>query len=170
MNKRKYLKALETLVYLAGKEQRSYWVLKMIYFADKEHLRKYGRQIFGDRYIAMKLGPVPSLAYDIVKTAQGVNNWLSSEEPSPTSALDAPNNKILKQRRKANLSLLSKTDIECLDYAYKLLNPLSLTQIHEKSSDKAYHAADENDEMNLENIVVDTLDNGAEVWDYLKGR
>ena len=68
--RRKYRKALETVVYLANKDQRQYWVLKAIYLADKENLSKYGRQIFGDRYIAMQLGPVPSLAYVIVKSVR----------------------------------------------------------------------------------------------------
>ena len=52
--RRKYQKALETVVYLANKDIRQYWVLKAIYLADKEHLQHYGRQIFSDRYIAMK--------------------------------------------------------------------------------------------------------------------
>ena len=33
---RKYRKALETVVYLANKDRRQYWVLKAIYLADKE--------------------------------------------------------------------------------------------------------------------------------------
>ena len=84
---RKYIKALETLVYLANKDQRQYWVLKAIYLADKEHLQKYGRQMFGDRYIAMKLGPVPSLAYDIVKSVRvGAVGYLFPD-PKPETAL-----------------------------------------------------------------------------------
>ena len=36
--------------------------IKLIYLADRLHLRKYGRPIIGDMYWAMKLGPVGSLA------------------------------------------------------------------------------------------------------------
>jgi hypothetical protein len=39
-------------------------VSKVLYFADKEHLEKYGRFICGDSCYAMKHGPVPSQIYD----------------------------------------------------------------------------------------------------------
>ena len=42
-------------------------VFKTLYFADKNHLSKFGRPITGDWYVAMKNGPVPSNLYDIFK-------------------------------------------------------------------------------------------------------
>ena len=47
--------------------------LKTCYFADKEHLNKYLRPIFGARYMAMKFGPVPLEIYEIMK---GEGLWL----------------------------------------------------------------------------------------------
>jgi uncharacterized phage-associated protein len=35
---------------------------KLLYFADKEHLLKYGRPILGDVYFCLPYGPVPSFA------------------------------------------------------------------------------------------------------------
>ncbi len=35
---------------------------KLFYFADKEHLLKYGRPILGDVYFCLPYGPIPSLA------------------------------------------------------------------------------------------------------------
>lgn len=35
---------------------------KLLYFADKEHLLRYGRPILGDVYFCLPYGPVPSLA------------------------------------------------------------------------------------------------------------
>jgi len=43
---------------------------KLFYFADKEHLLKYGRPIIGDVYFALNLGPVPSQADDFFDEAQ----------------------------------------------------------------------------------------------------
>jgi len=37
---------------------------KLLYFADKEHLIRYGRPIIGDKYYALNLGPLPSQADD----------------------------------------------------------------------------------------------------------
>jgi len=42
---------------------------KLLYFADKRHLLRYGRPITGDNYFAMDHGPVPEQAYDIIKAA-----------------------------------------------------------------------------------------------------
>ncbi len=39
---------------------------KLLYFADKHHLVRYGRPIFGDRYHSLDYGPVPSLCLDIM--------------------------------------------------------------------------------------------------------
>ena len=39
---------------------------KLLYFADKYHLIRYGRPIFGDHYHSLDYGPVPSLCLDIM--------------------------------------------------------------------------------------------------------
>ena len=41
-------------------------VSKLLYYADKYHLIRYGRPIFGDRYVHLDHGPVPSKALDIM--------------------------------------------------------------------------------------------------------
>lgn len=47
-------------------------LFKLLYFSDKEHLLLYGRPVFGGHYLAMKDGPVPSQAYDLVKAKVGM--------------------------------------------------------------------------------------------------
>src|SRR5258705_13384540 len=42
---------------------------KLLYFADKRHLLRYGRPILGDNYFGMDHGPVPERAYDQIKAA-----------------------------------------------------------------------------------------------------
>ena len=135
---RKYLKALETVVYLANKDQRQYWVLKAIYLADKEHLKRYGRQIFGDRYIAMKLGPVPSLAYDIVKSVREGAVGYIFPDPTPSTALQiVADNHTVKPARKAELDLLSTSEIECLDFGHNVIKDLTRFVGNEKSKSKS---------------------------------
>jgi uncharacterized phage-associated protein len=46
---------------------------KLFYFADKEHLLRYGRPIIGDVYFALNLGPVPSHADDFFDEAQAAH-------------------------------------------------------------------------------------------------
>jgi hypothetical protein len=164
--RRKYLKALETLVYLANKDERQYWILKTIYLADKEHLKRYGRQIFGDRYIAMKLGPVPSLAYDIVKSVRDGVIGYDFPDPKPITSLRAPDNRTVKPNRKANIDFLSASEIECLNYAYDIIKDLTLPQVRELTHDAAYESVDQDDGMSIIKIV-ETLENGKEVLDYM---
>jgi hypothetical protein len=163
---RKYRKALETLVYVANKDQRNYWILKTIYFADKEHLTKYGRQIFEDSYRAMKQGPVPSLAYDIIKSVRG-DGWFVFDNPDPATALEVPDTRTVLPRRGAEVQFLSRTDIECLDNAHNLIKNLSFTQLKFLSHDKAYKAVEQDEEMTVESIIA-TLENAAEIMGYLR--
>ncbi len=44
---------------------------KILYFADNEHLSKYGRSITGDAYVRMDFGPVPTCIYDLFKAVRG---------------------------------------------------------------------------------------------------
>jgi hypothetical protein len=161
---RKYQKALETILYVANKDQRHYWILKAIYFADKEHLSKYGRQIFDDTYRAMKQGPVPSLAYDIVKFVRG-DGWYSFGETDAKSALMIPDKYTVNPTRPADIELLSQTDMECLDNALNLIKDLSFSVVKELSHDDAYNKVNQDEEISIETIIS-TLNNCNEIADY----
>src|ERR1041385_8562498 len=76
-------KAIETIIYVARKAPIAdrFHVCKIIYFADKYHLQHYGRFVFGDYYVAMKNGPVPSGAYDVIKSAdEGLQQSLATAD------------------------------------------------------------------------------------------
>src|SRR5215216_2210354 len=62
-------KALEVILWFANARQGIdfHSVLKLLFFADKEHLNAYGRPIVGDRYNALPYGPVAQTTYDILK-------------------------------------------------------------------------------------------------------
>jgi uncharacterized phage-associated protein len=63
-----YKKAAQALNYFAikhGGEIDKVHALKLVFFADRYHLRKYGRPITNDQYWAMRLGPVPSGVKDL---------------------------------------------------------------------------------------------------------
>ncbi|MEO6666974.1 MAG: Panacea domain-containing protein, partial [Nitrospiria bacterium] len=66
-------KALQAILFVARMLPGAtfHQISKIIYFADKAHLQKYGRLICGDTYVAMKHGPVPSGIYDILKSVRG---------------------------------------------------------------------------------------------------
>ena len=156
-------KTLEILLYITKRApiKNVYWVLKVLYFADKSHLSNWGRFIGGDSYVALQKGPVPSGAYDILK---GDYRWTYEHESRPP--FEVIDKKQVVPFRDADLDMLSQSDRECLDASIAENGRLSFQQLHDKSSDAAYKAADENDFMSLENIVG-TLPNANLVADYL---
>lgn len=50
-----------------GHNLSQYDLVKTLFLADRAHLNEWGRPITFDNYAAMKHGPVPSLAYDLLK-------------------------------------------------------------------------------------------------------
>jgi uncharacterized phage-associated protein len=159
-------KAIEALLYIAQETTNVYTVLKVMYFADKAHLEKYGRLICGDSYVAMRYGPVPSGAYDLVKSErEDVGCWTGFAKPD---AFTVVGNDIVPKRA-AKLDLLSESDRECLDAALKKYGHLPFGALVEIShQDKAYKAADENDFIPLE-VIVGNLPNGDALLEYLHG-
>jgi hypothetical protein len=156
-------KALEVILYIALQVPDLYHILKIIYFADKEHLSRYGRFINGDSYVAMKDGPVPSQSYDIIKALRGDGLYDLNNEDYNSVTIEENE---VKPNRKANLDFLSQTDLECLDEAINKYKDYSFNQLHIESSDSAYEAADRNNFMSVIDIAK-TLKNSDEVISYL---
>ena len=99
-------KSIETILYLSRRISDSdiYGICKLLYFADKTHLEKYGRFIFGETYCAMQKGATPSNAYDLLKEARD----------KPFAELEINGHQVIALRD-ANLDYLSESDKECLD-------------------------------------------------------
>src|ERR1017187_2521609 len=106
-------KAVEAALYVAARipNPTLHSISKVLFHADKSHISRYGRPISGDRYVAMKHGPVPSATYDILKTLRGDSTF-----PLPQRARDALSVEgyTVRVMRPADESVLSQSDIECL--------------------------------------------------------
>lgn len=157
-------KAIEVLLYVSSRCSDKYKALKVLYFADRDHLSKYGRLICGDRYAAMKHGPVPSHAYDLVQMAS--DEWPFEVEEGVKEALATRGYEIVPLR-KPNTELLSSSEIECLDEAIDKYGNLSFTQLKTLShQDPAFKAADQNDLIPMEALVKSVPD-GDLLWEHL---
>lgn len=66
-NERKATAAAALLLSLHGGTSRYLRLIKLLYLADRESFRRFGRPITGDRYVAMPRGPVLSRVLDLVK-------------------------------------------------------------------------------------------------------
>ncbi|MFH1671244.1 MAG: Panacea domain-containing protein [Candidatus Portnoybacteria bacterium] len=138
-----YKKATQALNLLARKKDgkiNKMKAIKLIFLADRLHLRKYGRPIVGDIYWAMKLGPVGSLTKNIAELSN-----ISKDALVYAKKFIKPVDK-RKQAfislKKEDLSVFSKTDIECIEAVYNKFSDrdqFELAEITHNYSEWARH-------------------------------
>jgi len=126
-----YKKATQELNHFALKEGgciNKMKALKLIYFADRFHLRKYGRLITNDIYYAMDYGPVPSNVKDIAEAT----SFLGDSEKDYSSQYIIPfDNITLQSVKPVDNSLFSDSDIEALDYIWERFGHLDQFELAE---------------------------------------
>lgn len=77
----KIKKAVQALNFIAsnhGGKVNKMKALKLIWLADRLHIRKFGRTILNDRYVAMPNGPVASSTRDILEGNYSFEDYVTS--------------------------------------------------------------------------------------------
>lgn len=120
-----------------------YHLFKIMYFAERAHLAKWGCRINADDFCALDYGPVPTNLYDAVKEIKSgvIKSSLASllAEAVEFAGEDAPN--VLLAKRTPNLDFLSKSDIIELDKSISENALQSFQYLKEASHDKAWQEA-----------------------------
>lgn len=149
-------KGLEALAYIASRWENitAFYAAKVLFFAEKYHINRYARPIVGDTFIAMPNGPVPSTLYDFIK-----GKFDQAGDPEAIlDALDirrAPYPQI-GARRDANMSILSESDVECLDEAIHRCRGRAFTVLSNQThTEKAWKNAPANGVMSYEDMIDD---------------
>lgn len=117
-----YKKATQALNFFARKKDNKInkmKAIKLIYLADRLHLRKYGRPIVGDKYFAMKYGPVGSQTKNIAELSCVSEEVVSYAKKYIKPITICKENDSLVSIKKDDLSVFSDTDVECLEIIYK---------------------------------------------------
>lgn len=150
-------KAISVILYVANRLTRKdfHKIFKVIYFADKEHLSDWGRTISGDSYIAMNAGPVPTRIYDMLKIVRGDSLYSTNKELFAfySQYFEVNGGYFLEPQKEADMSLLSKSDVECLDKSIAENNDLNFSQICEKSHDFAWNNTPRDSMMDFSDIL-----------------
>ncbi|MFA7288297.1 MAG: Panacea domain-containing protein [Melioribacteraceae bacterium] len=146
-------KTLETILYISEKSQDLYKILKIIYFSDIIHLKKFGRFITEDNYIAMENGPVPSGAYDIIKMVRDNFPFNQDYKDAVSASLKVTNRTSIQPKRKFNEKVLSKSEIAAIDQSIKENIGLTFNELKNKSHDFAHKNADVNGLISVKDIV-----------------
>jgi len=155
-------KALEVLLYVARRCPDTYTALKVVYFADRLHLSRFGRLICGDRYVAMDNGPVPSGLYDIVKFVRGDGAFVMRVPAKEAFTVQDYN---IIPARDPDPQHLSESDIECLDESIVEYGNKTFAEL-KRISHASLREADHNDFISMESLTR-SLENGEELWNYL---
>lgn len=158
-------KAVEAALFIARRIRNPtlHAISKVLYHADKTHLGRYGRPISGDRYVAMKHGPVPSATYDIFKALRGEASFPLSERARSAMAIEEYT---VRPLREADEAVLSTSERECLTASAAEHGAKSFGQRSADSHGPAWQAADENDLIVLEDLLLE-IENRDELREHL---
>jgi uncharacterized phage-associated protein len=115
VNFEKCTQALNFFAHKAGGHINKMKALKLVFFADRYHVRKYGRLLTNDSYMAMEHGPVPSKTKDIAES----NNYLEdSIKNYSENFIDPINNLVLRSKSEVDEDVFSESDLEALNFAW----------------------------------------------------
>jgi uncharacterized phage-associated protein len=152
-------KTVEVLAYVAKQWSgiTPFFISKVLFFADRDHLCAYGRPVTGDTYIAMPAGPVPSRVYDIVKD----NLDLFGDPKAIVDAVRIDHNEKtarIYSRRDPNLDMLSETDTAVLDQSIRFCRDRSISDLSRIThQEAAWTEAPINGVMDLELLVPEDM-------------
>lgn len=125
-----------------GRNVSQYDLVKTLFLADRAHLNEWGRPVTYDNYCAMLHGPVPSLAYDLLKgNAKAMNDhrldglpWKAVVTHSKKTKHFFPVDGGLNPH-----DFLSSSDVEALENSLSVVHSLGFGQIRRLThEDPAY--------------------------------
>ncbi len=112
----KATQALNLLAMFSGSKINKMKAIKLIWLSDRYHLRKYGRPIVNDIYIAMEYGPVASSVKDIAN----LSDFLSENEGDYARSFIAKKGKYeIESIKDPDFDVFSKTELDVLKLIYK---------------------------------------------------
>lgn len=131
-------------------------LFKIMYFAQKEHLVKYGRGIIDDSFYALKHGPVPSFTYKAIQVKQGKVR-ATDDLNEIAMAIILSDDKVFAEID-ADRDELSVSDMKCLDNAikeYKNLDSYTLSDISHDIAWKEAHTRSQDDPEKNKMTLID---------------
>jgi len=130
---------------------------KILYFADKSHIAKYGRTLTGQKYVAMLNGPVPSQLYDFIKLVEGVSEdaFLTAHAQFVPKFIGFAPDYYVFAKLPAEMQFLSVSAVNALDESISANKDASFKQLTENSHDSAWKEAWERPGKNKEISIIE---------------
>jgi uncharacterized phage-associated protein len=172
-NREKAVQAALWLLNRHGGQMDRLKLVKLLFFADRDHLARYGRPVIGGHYRAMKYGPVCSEFLDDIN--------IKIETPAQITCIESKDHKLFAKAM-ANEDVLSESDIEILeqiDKQYGKHDPFVLAEITHRL--KAWDVNYPNKDANTSNplpyedffldlqgdSILELIRDDQEAWDAL---
>jgi len=114
-NYKKATQALNRFALKSGGKINKMKASKLVYFADRYHLRKYGRLITNDNYVAMKNGAVPSSTRDILQKT----GFIGTREKDYANRFILTTGYDLESNVSPDDNVFSQSDIEAIQFAWR---------------------------------------------------
>ncbi len=112
-------------------------ICKLLYFADKDHLLRYGRTITGDRYHALPQGHIPTAGLDAMN---GNPRRIGAQVVQALRKYGQLNHLVFEVHSSPDLKVFSRSDREVLDRIIASMGHLTAWQLedlcHEEPSYK----------------------------------
>ncbi len=151
-------------------------LFKILYFAQQEHLVKYGKPIIDETFYALKHGPVPSFSYKVFQASEGKQKM--SDDFSiflEGIKVNCKDNVVsIFAQTEADMDELSISNIKCLDNSinkHKDIDPYDLSELsHDKAWKEAYNRAQNDPEKNVITLIDIAKAGGAQkpIINYIK--
>lgn len=160
----KIIEAIAFLIAEGGRRNLTltqYDIVKALFFADKAHLNAYGRPVTFDNYRAMPLGPVPSLAYDLLK---GISSRLRRHSISafpwkrrPAPEISPKAYVYFDSKTDWDEDILSESDVDALQSALMTVKSLTFGQIRRLTHDDPAYIEAWNPDVSLSSKISYSL-------------
>ncbi len=172
-----YDKATEIIIWLAKMKPGIdiYHVAKVLFYADKTHINRYGRPVTGDTYIRMPYEPVPSGIRDLITE----NSWLAPKQLNRIKnslIIDKNNNYKIAATCEPDMNYFSESDIICLKDSLTEYGELSFDELYNLThSERCYYETEPNEKIDYSLLIDEDnpfrneiLENMEEISQYIQ--
>lgn len=117
-------------------------LFKIMYFAQKDFLFKYGKVLCPDTFKARKYGPVPAFSDKVIKTVEIHERMSAKSDMKPFAESIKVQNQLVYGIQNPDIDYLSVKERQCLDYWIEYCRDKdSIKELSPESHDDAYDAA-----------------------------
>ncbi len=161
----------ELILYILGKGNplTQYYVYKILYFAERKHLSKWGVGILPGEFHAWERGPVPKKIYGGIKHLADGMRPIDISFRGTIKRADKDLDGYLVPLREPDMDYISESEKEAIDAAYSECTNLSFGALMAKSHDSAWAKARKkgNDEVMLSVDIAEAEGVSRDMLEYI---